>query len=97
MKKLALLAFCALAGCAQVQTFTAADATSAVALAQAAGDTQAVPCYQQIGTLAGAQLAPGLLTKFELFRAGQALAEGQCSSVFAGLALHLLNKVPGTP
>ncbi|MBV8504198.1 MAG: hypothetical protein JOZ11_00045 [Alphaproteobacteria bacterium] len=40
----------------------------------------------------------GLLSKFEVARAGQiVIEEGPCAPLAAGLFLHLLNKVPGTP
>jgi hypothetical protein len=40
----------------------------------------------------------GLLSKFEVARAGQIVIEdGPCAPLAAGLFLHLLNKVPGTP
>jgi hypothetical protein len=90
-----------LGGCAngqnELQTFTQADATSAAAVATSVGDTQAAACYTAVGAFAAAPTAPGILTKFELFRGAQALAEGPCASVFAGLGIHLLNKIPFTP
>ena len=40
----------------------------------------------------------GLLSKFEVARAGQIVIEdGPCAPLAAGLFLHLLNKIPGTP
>jgi hypothetical protein len=40
----------------------------------------------------------GLLSKFEVARAGQiAIEDGPCAPLAAGLFLHLLDKVPGTP
>lgn len=96
MAKFALLGLLFLAGCAQVDQFVANDATAAASIAQASGDAAAVPCYNAIGVLTKTPVA-GLLSKFELVRAGQQLAQGSCSGVFAGLVLHLLNKVPGAP
>ena len=38
------------------------------------------------------------LSKFEVVRAGQIVVEdGPCAPLAAGLFLHLLNKIPGTP
>lgn len=90
---LAVLPLCA---CAQVSGFVTTDAKKAEAIAASAGDTAAVPCYAAIGSLAA--IPPtGLLSKFEAARAANSLAQGPCAPVFAGLALHVLNKVPGTP
>lgn len=92
-----LLAVFMVSGCAQFQTVTVADANSAIAVATATGDTAAVPCYQALGALAAAPTAPGLLTKYEVVRGAQTLAEGPCSEVFAGLGVHILGKVPFLP
>jgi hypothetical protein len=40
----------------------------------------------------------GLLSKFEVVRAGRIVVEdGPCAPLAAGLFLHLLNKIPGVP
>lgn len=98
MKTLLILSLLtALSACAQVQNFTVADAKSAAAVAEAIGDAQAIGCYTAVSTLAGSPTNGGPLTKYELARGGVLLAQSQCAPVFAGLALHLLNKLPGTP
>jgi hypothetical protein len=39
-----------------------------------------------------------LLSKFEIARAGDIVIEnGPCAPLAAGLVIHLLDKIPGTP
>jgi hypothetical protein len=90
------LVLCALAGCAQLDTKVNMDIAGATALATAVGDTQAATCYQALSPLV-ANPPAGLLSKFEVFRAGEAIAQGPCAPLVGQLAIHLLNKAPLAP
>jgi len=97
-KSVAILAIlCALAGCSVIQQKVEMDASTAAKIAANAGDTAGAACFKALEPLVGA--APtGLLSKFEIVRAGQIVVEnGPCAPLAAGLFLHLLNKIPGTP
>jgi hypothetical protein len=97
-KPVAILAIlCALAGCSVIQQKVEMDAATAAKIAANAGDTAGAACFKALEPLVGT--APtGLLSKFEIVRAGQIVAEdGPCAPLAAGLFLHLLNKIPGTP
>ena len=97
-KSVAILAIlCALAGCSIIQQKVEMDASTAAKIAANAGDTAGAACFKALEPLVGA--APtGLLSKFEIVRAGQIVVEdGPCAPLAAGLFLHLLNKIPGTP
>ena len=88
---------CALGGCSVIQQKVEMDASTAAMIAANAGDTAGVACFKGLEPVVGT--APtGLLSKFEVARAGQiAIEDGPCAPLAAGLFLHLLNKVPGTP
>ena len=97
-KSVAILAIlCALAGCSVIEQKVEMDASTAAKIAANAGDTAGAACFKALEPLVGA--APtGLLSKFEIVRAGQIVVEdGPCAPLAAGLFLHLLNKIPGTP
>jgi len=87
----------ALAGCSAVQQKVDMDASTAGMIAANAGDTTGAACFKALEPVVGT--APsGLLSKFEVVRAGQIVVEdGPCAPLAAGLFLHLLNKIPGTP
>jgi hypothetical protein len=89
--------FCALAGCSVIQQKVEMDASTAAMIAANAGDTTGAACFKALEPVVGT--APtGLLSKFEVARAGQiAIEDGPCAPLAVGLFLHLLNKVPGTP
>jgi hypothetical protein len=89
--------FCAMAGCSVIQQKVEMDASTAAMIAANSGDTTGAACFKALEPVVGT--APtGLLSKFEIVRAGQiAIEEGPCAPLAAGLFLHLLNKVPGTP
>jgi hypothetical protein len=72
------------------------DTAAAIELAQAIGDAQGATCYGALEPLF-ATPAAGLLSKYELFRGGSIITTGPCAPIFAGLALHILNKLPGVP
>ena len=95
LRFLALLA--ALAGCSAVEQKVEIDASTAAMIAELAGDTAVAACFAALEPVV--QMAPaGLLSKFEVVRASRMLVEdGPCAPLAAGLFLHLLNKVPGTP
>jgi hypothetical protein len=88
---------CALAGCSVIQQKVEMDASTAATIAVNAGDTAGAACFKALEPVVGTAPA-GLLSKFEVARAGQIIIEdGPCAPLAAGLFLHLLNKVPGTP
>ena len=73
------------------------DATPAGQIAASAGDSAGAACLTALEPIVGTAPA-GLLSKFEVVRAGRIAAEeGPCAPLAAELLLHLLNKVPGTP
>ena len=87
----------ALAGCSVIQQKIEMDASTAAVVAANAGDTAGAACFKALEPVVGTAPA-GLLSKFEVARAGQiAIEDGPCAPLAAGLFLHLLNKVPGTP
>jgi hypothetical protein len=89
--------FCALAGCSLIQQKIEMDASAAATIAANAGDTTGAACFKALEPVVGTAPA-GLLSKFEVVRAGQIVVEdGPCAPLAAGLFLHLLNKIPGTP
>jgi hypothetical protein len=92
-----LAVLCALAGCSALQQKVEMDASAAAMIAANAGDAAGAACFKALEPLV--ETAPaGLLSKFEVARAGQIVVEdGPCAPLAAGLFLHLLNKAPGTP
>jgi hypothetical protein len=92
-----ILMLSALVGCSAVQQKVEMDASTAAVIAENAGDTAGAACFKALEPIVGT--APsGLLSKFEVVRAGQIIVEdGPCAPLAAGLFLHLLNKLPGTP
>jgi hypothetical protein len=87
----------ALAGCSAVQQKVEMDASTAAMIAVNVGDTAGAACFKALEPVV-ATTPTGLLSKFELVRAGQLVIEdGPCAPLAAGLFLHLLNKAPGTP
>lgn len=91
-----LLSLGLLGACSALDEKVQMDAAAAVATAEAIGDVQGATCYSAIEPLF-ATPAAGLLSKYELFRGGSIITTGPCAPVFAGLALHILNKLPGVP
>ena len=92
-----LAVVCALGGCSAIQQKVEMDASTAATIAATAGDTAGAACFKALEPVVGTAPA-GLLSKFEVARAGQIVIEdGPCAPLAAGLFLHLLNKVPGTP
>jgi len=92
-----LAVLCALGGCSVIQQKVEIDASTAAMIAANAGDTAGAACFKALEPVVGTAPA-GLLSKFEVARAGQMVIEnGPCAPLAAGLFLHLLNKVPGTP
>jgi hypothetical protein len=92
-----LAVVCALGGCSAIQQKVEMDASTAATIAATAGDTAGAACFKALEPVVGTAPA-GLLSKFEVARAGQIVIEdGPCAPPAAGLFLHLLNKVPGTP
>ncbi|MBV8936981.1 MAG: hypothetical protein JO095_14405 [Alphaproteobacteria bacterium] len=86
-----------LAGCSAVQQKVEMDASAAAMIAANAGDAAGAACFKALEPVVGTPPA-GLLSKFEVARAGQIVIEdGPCAPLAAGLFLHLLNKIPGTP
>lgn len=92
-----LVILSALSGCSVVQQKVEMDASTAAMIAANAGDSAGAACFTALEPLVGT--APtGLLSKFEIVRAGQMVVEdGPCAPLAAGLFLHLLNKIPGIP
>jgi hypothetical protein len=92
---LAVLA--ALAGCSVVQQNVELDAATAATIAANSGDAVGAACFKALEPVVGTTPA-GLLSKYEIARAGQIILEdGQCAPLTAGLFFHLLDKIPGTP
>ena len=92
-----LAVLCALGGCSAIQQKVEMDASTAAMIAANAGDTAGAACFNALEPVVGTAPA-GPLSKFEVARAGQIVIEdGPCAPLAAGLFLHLLNKVPGTP
>jgi hypothetical protein len=88
---------CALGGCSLIQQKVEMDGSTAATIAANAGDTAGAACFKALEPVVGTTPA-GLLSKFEVARAAQIVIEdGPCAPLAAGLFLHLLNKVPGTP
>jgi hypothetical protein len=88
---------CALGGCSLIQQKVEMDASTAATIAANTGDTAGADCFKALEPLVGTAPA-GLLSEFEVVRAGQIVIEGgPCAPLAGGLFLHLLNKVPGTP
>src|SRR5580704_15558418 len=88
---------CALGGWSLIQQKVELDASTAATIAANAGDTAVAACFTALEPAVGTTPA-GLLSKFEVARAGQIVIEdGPCAPLAAGLFLHLLDKVPGTP
>lgn len=85
----------ALSACSALVSKVKMDAGAAATEATAAGHPERAVCYNAIGKLA---FAPsGLLSKFETVVEGRELVDGPCAPIFAGVALHLIDKVPFTP
>ena len=92
-----IAAVCALAGCSAIQQKVEMDASAAAMIAANAGDSAGAACFKALEPVVETPPA-GLLSKFEVARAGQIIVEdGPCAPLAAGLFLHLLNKIPGTP
>ena len=92
-----LAVLCALGGCSVIQQKVEIDASTAAMIAANAGDTAGAACFKALEPVVGTAPA-GLLSKFEVARAAQIVIEdGPCAPLAAGLFLHLLNKIPGTP
>src|SRR5215813_3832620 len=88
---------CVLVGCSAIQQKVEMDASTAAMIAVNAGDTAGAACFKALEPVVGTVPA-GLLSKFEVARAGQIVVEdGPCAPLAAGLFLHLLNKIPGVP
>ncbi len=84
-------------GCSVIQQKVEMDASAAAMIAADAGDTAGAACFKALEPVVGTT-PTGLLSKFEVARAGQIVIEdGPCAPLAAGLFLHLLNKIPGTP
>ena len=87
----------ALGACSAIQQKVEMDASTAAMIAANADDTAGAACFKALEPVVGTAPA-GLLSKFEIARAGQiVIEEGPCAPLAAGLFLHLLNKAPGTP
>jgi hypothetical protein len=85
------------AGCSAIQQRVAMNASTAAMIAANAGDTVGAACFSALEPIVGTAPA-GSLSKFEVARAGQIVIEDSpCAPLAAGLFLHLLNKIPGTP
>lgn len=88
---------CTVVGCSAIQQKVEMDATAAAQIAASAGDSAGAACFTALEPIVGTAPA-GLLSKFEVVRAGRiAVEEGPCAPLAAELFLHLLNKIPGTP
>ena len=92
-----ILILSALVGCSAVQQKAEMDASAAALIAENTGDTAGAACFKALEPVVGT--APGgLLSNFEIVRAGQIIVEdGPCAPLAAGLFLHLLNKLQGAP
>ena len=89
--------FAVLGVCSAVRQKVEMDASAAAMIAANAGDAAGAACFKALEPVVGTAAA-GLLSKFEVARAGQIVIEdGPCAPLAAGLFLHLPNKIPGTP
>lgn len=87
----------AVVGCSAAQQKVEMDASTAAQIAANAGDSAGAACFNALEPVVGTAPA-GLLSTFEVFRAGRiAVEDGPCAPLAAELLLHLLNKVPGVP
>jgi hypothetical protein len=92
-----LAMLCAVVGCSAVQQRVEMDASTAAQIAANAGDSAGAACFTALEPVVGTAPA-GLLSKFEVVRAGRiAVEDGPCAPLAAELFLHLLSKVPGAP
>lgn len=84
-------------GCSALQQKVEMDASTAAQIAANAGDSAGAACFTALEPVVGTTPA-GLLSKFEVVRAGRiAIEDGPCAPLAAELFLHLLNKLPGAP
>ena len=67
---------CALAGCSVIQQKVEMDASTAATIAANAGDTAGAACFKALEPVVGTAPA-GLLSKFEVARAGQIVNRGR--------------------
>src|SRR5215472_18255543 len=85
------------AGCSALQQKVEMDASAAAQIAANAGDSAGAACFTALEPVVGTAPA-GLLSKFEVVRAGRiAVESGPCAPLAAELFLHLLDKLPGVP
>jgi hypothetical protein len=87
------------AGCAEIDRFTAEDAGNAAEIAAAVGDPAGAACWPMLATTANALAAPGdrpgILTAIEQSRAAQmAITNPACQPIWAGVAIKLLKLFP---
>ena len=69
-----LAVLCALGGCSVIQQKVEIDASTAAMIAANAGDTAGAACFKALEPVVGTAPA-GLLSKFEVARAGQIVIE----------------------
>lgn len=90
-----------LMGCAQAGMALSTDATQAIAIAQAMGDTSTIPCYQAFAAAGSAQAnikQAGILTVLESKRSlKMALQNPACSPVKDELVTDALKLTPLAP
>lgn len=90
-----------LMGCAQVGMALSTDATQAMAIAQATGDTSVMPCYQAFAAAGTAQAnikQSGILTKLESTRSLKtALQNPACNPIKDQLLADALKLTPLAP
>src|ERR1700730_17656647 len=92
-----LVVLSALGGCSAIQQKVEMDASTAAMIAANAGDTAGAACFKALEPVVGTT-PTGVLSKFEVARAGPiVIGDVPCARLAAGLFLHLLNKIPGTP
>jgi hypothetical protein len=92
-----ILMLSALVGCSVIQQKVEMDASTAAVIAENVGDIAGAACFRALEPVVGT-VPNGLLSEFEIVRAGRIIVEdGPCAPLASGLFLHLLNKIPATP
>lgn len=101
LKYVALVSVVSLMGCAQAGMQLAADATQAMAIAQATGDTSVIPCYQAFAAAGTAQAnikQAGIFTVLESKRSlKMALQNPACNPLKDQLLSDALKLTPLAP
>lgn len=101
IKYVALVSVVSLMGCAQAGMAISTDASQAITIAQATGDTSVIPCYQAFAAAGTAQAnikQAGILTVLESKRSlKMALQNPACNPIKDQLVTDALKLTPLAP